>query len=84
MEMDKVVVKIKASQYRKFRTSKRALFNPTAESRKSLTQLQTYQHMTIHLNWEAEEGAHLLNEKQLGSNGEWQEEEVLLKDDNKK
>ena len=54
---NKVVGKFKAGlgykKNPKFWTSHRALFNSSSENRKSMAQLQTYQDMAVHLNWQA-------------------------------
>ena len=59
---DKVVEKFKPGlgykKNPKLWTSHGALFNLSSENGKSMAQLQTYQDMTVHLNWQAGQGEH--------------------------
>ena len=45
-------------KYPKLWTSHRALFNPSPENGMSMVQLQTYQDMAVHLNWQAGQEEH--------------------------
>ena len=45
-------------KYPKLWTPHEALFNPSSENGKSMAELQSYQDMAVHLNWQAGQGEH--------------------------